>query len=758
MERRTFLGLTAGAAAGLAAGTAASPLPWRLARDLALWSQNPALLPPVPHGLLREIDTVTQLCPSGAGIRVLMAQGRPLMAKGNPDHPLSQGGITPLGLAEVASLSHPARLAGPLLRVGRERFEPIGWGQARDLVMEKLRQAGPRTAAILGEAPGALAMILGTLLQRLGSSALFAMPSEGLSARRAVALMGGQGQPGYDLDNASLAVALGADAMESLPASLRLRKAVTRGNGGGSGSEEVRFVALGPALGQTAALAHEWIPLPAGKEAHAALGLAWHLFEMGAVQRAAQGISQAVAPDMAELKALVLARFAPPQVELATGIPGTRLAALARELAESPAAVLIPGSPSGEGASLAAMVAGLAVNVLLGRVNRPGGMYLVADVPQALSEGTNGATMPAAGGSARSSGLGATPSDGSFGVALPGMALAGDLPGFLAQVAMGLAEAPQVLLVAGANPVAGLPGTELVARGLARASFTVCFSSFMDETARQSDLILPATLPLERWGGVATPYGLGFALFSLGRPVARPAADARDTGDFLLDVAARLAMPLGYSTMRQVLREQVAGLERLGGYVVRDVPPWQILAGAPQPAPSGDLWKDLLDGRAWAGMRPVAATLSCGATFLAKAMVPDVVDAGYPLTLAVQASARTGSACLGPPLQSVATLRESELRNGRSVARMNGATARSVRLHPGDRVRVHSAAGEIPAVLELDERVMDGHVAMLAGLGRVGFDGLFAGMGHNVRAVLDPMPEAGGATVWAGCAVGVVKE
>lgn len=711
-----FLGLTAGLAGGVALGAASSPLPWRLARDLARWSQNPASLPPLPQGQLKEVDTVSQLCPSGAGIRVLMAQGRPLLAKGNPEHPLSQGAITPLGLAEVASLYHPARIAGPLRRVDTDRFEPMSWSQARELVLEKLRQAGPNVAGIVGDSPGSLGAVMAGLLKRLGSSSVWTMPSEGLSARRAVALMGGQGQPGYDLDNARLVVALGADAMESFPASLRFRKAVTGGAG-------VRFVALGPCLGQTAALAHEWIPLAAGKEAYAALGLAWHLFQTG--------LAPGQAPDMADMaafKALVLTRFAPRQVERATGIDPARLAALAGELAGSPAAVVIPGSPGGEGVSLAALVAGMAVNVLLGRVNRPGGMYCVPDMPQAL----------------------------------PGIPDSGDLLSFLTQVSIGLAEAPQVLLVAGANPVAGLPGPDLMARGVTKASFTVCFNPFLDETARLCDLVLPASLPLERWGGATTPYGLAFAAFSLGRPLVKPVADTRDTGNFLLDCAACMGIPLGFSSTRQMLREQVALLERQGGYVVKGVAPWQVLAGTSQPAQSRDLWRDLLTGRAWAGMCPASGPQRLGAAFLAKAIVPDVLDAGHPLTLAPQASARTGTACLGVPLQSLSTVRESELRQGVSVARMNAATALSVRMKQGDRVRVVSDAGAIPAVLEIDETVMDGHVAMLAGLGRAGFDGIYAGMGANVRTVMAPLPEPGpepgGGMVWAGCAVGVVKE
>ena len=293
--------------------------------------------------------------------------------------------------------------------------------------------------------------------------------------------------------------------------------------------------------------------------------------------------------------------------------------------------------------------------------------------------------------------------------------------------------------------MAGLPETELVSRGVAKAVFKVAFTPVMTATARLCDLILPGPMALERWDDVTTPYGLAFACYGLARPLVRTGADARHPGDVLLDLAARLGRPIGPASFRQVLRERVLTLEQSGGFVARGVMPWRVLAGEPQPAPEADLWKALVDGHLWVNPEPVRAELSCNAAFLAKALAPEAVDMGLPLRLAPQVSLR---ACApgGVPLQSVTSLRQDEVRDGESVLRLNASTARTFRVKPGDRVRLVSPAGRIEALVALDESVMDGHVALLLGLGE--------NLGVNVRQAQSSWTEPeSGIEMWAGCRV-----
>jgi len=54
-------------------------------------------------------------CNAGCGILVKNRDGRPIKIEGNPDHPLSKGGICAVGQASVLSLYDSKRLAKPLV-------------------------------------------------------------------------------------------------------------------------------------------------------------------------------------------------------------------------------------------------------------------------------------------------------------------------------------------------------------------------------------------------------------------------------------------------------------------------------------------------------------------------------------------------------------------------------------------------------------------------------------------------------------------
>lgn len=707
--RREFLGISA----GLAAGLTLSPASWRLARDLTRQSQDPPCLASLPKGQLLEATTTSLACPGAPGITVLAAQGRPLIVRGNPEHPLSRGALSPAAQAEAYSLYHPRRVAGPLKRNAAGALEPVSWAAALELLTERLKAAGGGVLAVGPAREGTLQNLLAEFMAGFGSGdgsggsgGYLRMPCEADTARAALALMGGAGQPGYDLDNAPGLVLLGADTFDSMPASGHFRKTW--------GKKAQAFSCFfGPVHGASAALCQEWLPLASGRETHVALGLAWHLADLGRVAGDAAGI-----PDLREFLDLVRQRFGPAEVERETGLPPQALRLVAMQIAQG--ALAVPGSPAGQGAGLAPMVAGLALSALAGRVNRPGGVYLTAGAGECAA--------------ARASVVG--------------------LPERFKEIALGLEQAPEVLLLMETDPAAGLPCTDLAVRAMKKAGFRVAFTSVLNASAQMCDLVLPAPMPLERWDDAETPYGLAFSTYGLARPLVRAGADARHPGDVLLDLSARLGRPLKYSSFRQMLRERVALLEASGGYVAGRVAPWQVLAGAPQPAPEADLWKALSEGALWGRPEPVPApALSCGAAFLAKATAPPAIDLSLPLTLALQASQRTGAPGMGVPLQSLTAIRQDEARGGLSVARMNAATARLVRVRQGDRVRLAGPSGRMEALVDVDESVMDGHVALLLGLGQCEGE-----PGGNAQRLTATTPEPASArTTWANCRVSLER-
>ncbi|GFK95033.1 Menaquinone reductase, molybdopterin-binding-like subunit [Fundidesulfovibrio magnetotacticus] len=584
--RRRFVGLAAGFAAATAAGTALSPAPWRLARDAYTRAQDRPDLPQPPREPLEEAFTTSLACPSGQGLRVLLASGRPVRCLGREDHPLSFGAATPLAQSEPRELHRPDRVRSPLLKKDGA-FVPISWAAAMDLLVERLRAAGGDILAVGPPRPGTLAALLDVFLERLGAASAPRMPSEGLQAARAARIMGLDARPGYDLDNARDVVAAGSDLFGSLPASPHLRRAWA-GRAG-------RGICLAPVRPDWACLCERWAPMAAGSGAFLALGAARDLASMGRIK--------GDWPDLAEFLALVQARFGPVEVERATGVP----AEVQREVALRVAAgaLFAPGAPEGAGPGLAPFVAGYALMALAQGVNRPGGLFL---------------TRP-----------------------LSPLASGGDLPAVLRALAMGRASAPGVLLLVEADPLSALPRPELTARALARAAFRTAFTPVMTASARLCDLILPAPMPLERHGDVETPHGLAFATYGLALPLVRPQADARHPGDVLAHLARRLGVPLEHGSFPEALESRVADLEASGGYVASGTPPWRVLAGEPLPAPQAGLQEALVRGGLWCDPRPVPARgMSLGARFLARALAPEPIDLGLPLRLAVSGSGFPG--------------------------------------------------------------------------------------------------------------------
>ena len=97
LDRRNILKfLVAGAAASLL-----TPLPWKLMGDSAVWTQNWPWIPAGRRGEVSFARTSSKLCPSASGMRVQLVGGRPVRLLPDPEHPLSQGGISALALAEV---------------------------------------------------------------------------------------------------------------------------------------------------------------------------------------------------------------------------------------------------------------------------------------------------------------------------------------------------------------------------------------------------------------------------------------------------------------------------------------------------------------------------------------------------------------------------------------------------------------------------------------------------------------------------------
>jgi molybdopterin-containing oxidoreductase family iron-sulfur binding subunit len=163
-------------------------------------------------GLARYFASTCGGCPAACGVLVKTRDGRPIKLEGNPDHPLSQGGLCAVGQAEVLGLYDSQRLREPQLD-----GQPADWGRVDERVrgrMEAAKDAGrsvvlwtgtvhsPTTRAAIGEFLKSSPDARHVVYDPLSASAIGAahLQTHGM---RAV--------PHYRFDRADVIVALGAD-------------------------------------------------------------------------------------------------------------------------------------------------------------------------------------------------------------------------------------------------------------------------------------------------------------------------------------------------------------------------------------------------------------------------------------------------------------------------------------------------------------------------------------------------------------------
>jgi molybdopterin-containing oxidoreductase family iron-sulfur binding subunit len=145
-DRRDFLRAAGFAFAGtMIAGCGGGPLPRApVQRALAHTHQPEGLTP----GRACDYASTCAACTAGCGLLVKTRDGRPIKLEGNPEHPLSQGGLCAVGQASLLGLYDSQRLQHPL-RDGRQAT----WAEVdRDIRarLDEVRRQGKAVRVLSG--------------------------------------------------------------------------------------------------------------------------------------------------------------------------------------------------------------------------------------------------------------------------------------------------------------------------------------------------------------------------------------------------------------------------------------------------------------------------------------------------------------------------------------------------------------------------------------------------------------------------------
>lgn len=721
LSRRCFLSFVAGGAAG----TALSPLPWKLLDDASIWSQNWPWTPVPPDGEGTYTRSTCTLCPGGCGIRVRKIDNRAVKIEGAEGHPLNDGGICILGLSGLQLLYGPTRIKTPLKRVGdrgQGRWQTISWKQAIAEVAAKLgeirSQGAPQSVGCIApKDAGTVPQLLRRFMSAYGSPNFFRMPTvEDAYEAAAYLTQGAIGSVGVDVENADFILSFGSSILDGYGSPVRMFRANSK-------MKELHgtVVQVESRLSNTAAKADKWLAVKPGGEADLALAMAHVIISRGAVNR---DFIAGSTDGFDSFARMVQEKYAPAAVGEKTGLHAATIEETALTFAAAKKPLALYGKGKGQvPGSLKEALAVHALNALVGNINRSGGVQALA-----AYDYINWPDMET--DSVAAAGLQRPRLDGAGTDKFPHVRY---LTHRLADAAEGL----QALLVAEANPCYSLPNTQAVKAAFDKIPFVVSFSSFMDETAMNADLILPNHIYLERYEDIPVTAGVTRPTVGLCRPVVDPLYDTQHIGDSILQIAKALkgtvagAFPWkDYETcLKMTLKDKWNVLAEKGAWTVPD----SIQQGFETATGKFALMNDDL-----------------GAIYLADEVALEGEDDAYPLILVPFDSIRLASRYIGDTPFMMKTVSDTIIKGQDGYVEINPETAKKLGLANGRKAMLTTPVGRAQVGIQYEEGIMPGVIAMPRGLGHTAYDGFLAGKGVNVNQLIGPVedPASGLDAAW----------
>ncbi|MCH7530222.1 MAG: molybdopterin-dependent oxidoreductase [Gemmatimonadetes bacterium] len=451
----------------------------------------------ITPGVATWYTTVCGGCSAQCGMWVRTREGRAVKVEGNPNHPVSQGGLCSKGHATLQHLYNPDRFPGPMIREGGSLRQGT-WDEAEQLLAARIRATG--NVMFIG---GRMGPSMNNLVDQFvtavnGTRVEYDAVSDAPLREAARIAYGAAGLPRYDIANARLLLSFSNDFIETGSSPVAHNKGLARMSAVDAAGSKGRFVYLGPRLSTTGLNADEWIPIRPGSEAAVALGMA-----------------SVIADDASAAGpyADVLRSYSPAAAAQAAGVSEDSIRELAERFAsESPTLALGPGVGGHHRNATAANIAVMILNDVAGNVGRT--VHYDAGVTAAASAYA-------------------------------------DMESAVSAMAVGQVG---VAIVHGTNPAYSMPAASGFVEAFNQVTFKVSFASAMDETAGLADLILPDRHFLEAWGDSMPRQGV----MALQQPVMQPVPhfDSKQAGDVLLAVSVELGNDFGAATFYDFMRNR----------------------------------------------------------------------------------------------------------------------------------------------------------------------------------------------------------
>lgn len=467
--------------------------------------------------------TVAQTAGSSEGLLVRVMEGRAKKVEGNPLYPMNAGKHHVRSEALLQAAYHPDRITEPLVRVAKGGpWRKISWPEAMTRLADTLSGADPASVLVAtGPVRGQLAEVVHRFTRAYGSEVLGLDTVDQIVLREAISRVYRQRVlPDFDIAHSTHVLSFGADFLGTWldPTHFSRGYGEFRHGHGHRG----HLVHVDTRFSVTAAAADQWVYVSPGTEGVLALSIASVI------------IKEDLAKDKSAVRALTggnpraLRAFEPERVAGQLGLDVKVIEKIARDFSSAERPLAIGGGSAGAHTNgLFNLSAVYALNYLVKAVNRPGGVIFNPDPDASHIAGASIRKWSAAVNAMQSGQI-------------------------------------KVLLVRDANIEYGLPKGLNARAAIGQVETVVSFSSFLDETTADADLILPGTTPLEEWGTDVPDPGPGYATIGFQQPVINRYREALSFGDVLIATANTLGLEIGSSNGKpwSTMRESVQGVAR----------------------------------------------------------------------------------------------------------------------------------------------------------------------------------------------------
>ncbi|GAA3756825.1 molybdopterin oxidoreductase family protein [Terriglobus aquaticus] len=491
----------------------------------------------------RVADTWTKTtcgyCSVGCGMLVGTRNGKPVAARGNPDHPVNRGKLCPKGLSEHHILNAPGRATTPMLRRGGRGtpLVPVSWDEALDVMLSRIgalqRENGNETLGVIGT--GQLLTeefyTLGKLVQ-LGFRTRNYDGNTTLCMASAVSgyklSFGSDGPPGAyaDMETADVVLLVGSNIADNHPILCnRLRKK----------PGQVLIVA-DPRVTKTAMMADIHLPLKPRSDIALLNGIAHILLRDGMVDRD----YIATHTEAFDTFASFVQDFTPEHVSAVTGLPAETIERVAHLYGTAKAAFIgwtMGVNHSTQGAVTVAAINNLAL--ITGNIGRSGASpFSITGQCNAMGTRESGFTSALPGYRKFDSVSDRDELAAIWGISADRLPTARGLA-YPDIIEAAVAKRVKALWFIATNPVVSFPNYKLLEQALTTAEFVVVQDGFfLTPTSEFADLVLPAAI----WGEKEGTYTNSERRISKVNAFSKPPGEARPDFDIFLALADRLGL------------------------------------------------------------------------------------------------------------------------------------------------------------------------------------------------------------------------